>query len=157
MTIDDVVDSVEYNGEELEISGQLTAWKTEKTFAFTSCDAWSPGTLVINGTDNQDEDHCVKGGLILTCTANDVLSPWHYFKTDMKNWENNEDPTDGICKEESLFKLYSKDVKFITDMIDSGAKKIWARSKHVSLKGMPPSGKLFKKLKLKIFNKAIYQ
>ena len=140
LTVDNVVDSVSHNGALLQVIGTLDDWKMEKSFTFTSCDNSNPGSIVINGTDSNPDNHCQWGGLLMVCTADDTTSPWHNFVTDDTNWVNNEDDTPP-CSEQTGFipAASNQGITFIADMVDAGAKKIWVESPTVSLKGTPPT------------------
>ena len=136
-----MVDSVSINGVLLTVDGELDNWEVEKTFTFSACDNSNPGSLVINGTDSNGNQHCKNGGMIMMCTADDTTSPWHNFFTDDTNWVNNVDDSTP-CTEQTGFipAASNKGITFITDMVDAGAKKIWVESQSVSLKGTPPTG-----------------
>ena len=105
----------------------------EKTITFLSCDHNDPGQLIIQGSDNQDEDHCKNGGLVLHCTASDENSPWHNFKSDAEHWrvDNGDIPCErNITPWSMRFPLYQK-------MNKLGAKKISAPEKKFTLIGSP--------------------
>ena len=139
MTADNVVDSVSFNGILLAVNGTLNDWKIEKTFTFNSCDQSNPGSLVINATDLSGSNHCSAGGLIMLCIANDTSSPWHNFFTDDTNWINNEDNSTPCSLQNGFLPAAVKRMPIVADMVNVGAKKIWAESKTVSLKGTPPT------------------
>ena len=138
MTIDDIVDSVSYNGDVLDVQGVLDNWRMEKTFNFITCDNNNPGDLVINGTDSNPNNWCSNGGMILMCTANDTTSPWHEFASNDKDWVNNVDNST-LCTNEDGFipAARRQNIGFIVDMVNNGASKIWADSRTVSLRGTP--------------------
>ena len=53
-TVDNVVNSVKYNDNTLQISGgAVNDWQKEKVISFESCSDSSPGILEIKGKHNQ--------------------------------------------------------------------------------------------------------
>ena len=131
--VDDITTKAQYNDVNLEIKGYLSIWNMEKTITFLSCDHNDPGQLIIQGSDNQDEDHCKNGGLVLHCTASDENSPWHNFKSDAEHWrvDNGDIPCErNITPWSMRFPLYQK-------MNKLGAKKISAPEKKFTLIGSP--------------------
>ena len=51
LTIDNVIDSVTYNGIPLEVTGNTRMHTSENSFTFVSCYKSNPGVLTISGTD----------------------------------------------------------------------------------------------------------
>ena len=146
MTIDNIVDSVSYNGYLLHVEGDVKVWRNEKTFEFSSCNNNNPGELVINGTDlnkNEVNDACLGGGMMLRCTAEDTKSPWHNFVSNVANWVDNEDNST-VCSNEDNMVTYGlkTNTKIIVDLHEKGAKKIWTKYYESSLKGTPKKGTL---------------
>ena len=91
MTVDDVIQEVKYNQGKLSVSGgRLNSWKYEKLIHFQSCNKHDPGTLTIQGLDNNKDDNCRKGGLLLHCVASDRRSLWHNFKSDVIHWRDEK-------------------------------------------------------------------
>ena len=146
MTLDNDVHSVSYNGKELQVEGVLDDWEEGKTFSFSSCDDNNPGELVINGTDWNENDHCLKGGMMLMCTAENSTSPWHNFGSNLENWVDNEDNST-LCSNEGSGSMVSSGLRdqvgIILDLHGKGAKKIWSHKNVTSLKGTPKIGKQF--------------
>merc|ERR1712107_885251 len=138
MTIDNIVDSVSYNGDVLEVQGVLDNWEMEKTFQFITYDNNNPGDLVINGTDWNANNWCSNGGMMLMCHASDTTSPWHGFASNDKEWVNNVDNST-LCTNEDGFipAALQKNIAFIDGLFKNGANKVWADSPTVSLRGTP--------------------
>ena len=54
-TIDNIVESVKYNGDALTITGDdLNNWKKLKTIEFESCFDNNPGKLQVKGSDGEE-------------------------------------------------------------------------------------------------------
>ena len=140
MTIDNTVDSVSYNGYLLQVEGDVEDWEIEKTFKFSSCYNNNPGELIINGTDHDKSNHCLNGGMMLLCTAQDQSSPWHNFASDLDNWVDNVNNST-LCSDEGSGSMVNigleNKVKIIEDLHNKGAKKIWSDNKVASLRGTP--------------------
>merc|ERR1712076_121483 len=64
-------------------------WQQEKKITFKA-DFDEKGELQIEGEDTNDDDNCTWGGLLLHCTASDVNSPWHNFKSDKGHWRTGD-------------------------------------------------------------------
>ena len=130
MTIDNIVTSVSYNGDELDVTGTLTNWRSENTFEFESCDRSNPGTLTILGSDAENTgDYCAISGLILQCASEDTFSPWHNFVTDMTNWKTS-DGSD-VCSNPTAAFINAaivSNIGFIVDILATGAVAIWESS-----------------------------
>ena len=144
MTIDDTVDSVSYNGYELQVEGDVKDWQVEKTFEFSSCYNHNLGALLINGTDwnkNKPNGTCFGSGMMLRCTAEDTKSPWHNFTSNVDNWVDNEDNST-LCSNEDNMVTYGlkTNTKIIVDLHEKGAKKIWTTKYESSLRGTPKKG-----------------
>ena len=140
MTIDNTVDSVSYNGYVLQVEGNMNDWKKEKTFKFSSCYNNNPGELIINGTDSDKSEHCLRGGMMLLCAAADQTSPWHNFGSDLDNWVDNANNST-ICSDEGsgsfVYNGLENNVQIIEDLHNKGAKKIWVDNNVASLRGTP--------------------
>merc|ERR1711974_402221 len=93
------------------------------------------GELKIRGTDWNGSNNCVGGGLLLKCEAADSRSPWHNFKSDTVNWRAHDGSP--LCTKYAGFVEYSGSIPFITQLLHSGAKKIWTSHKTVTLIGSP--------------------
>ena len=130
MTIDNIVTSVSYNGDELDVTGTLTNWRSENTFEFESCDRSNPGTLTILGSDTDNTgDYCTKSGLILQCASEDTFSPWHNFVTDMTNWKTSNGSD--VCSNPTAAFINAAivlNIGFIVDILATGAVAIWESS-----------------------------
>ena len=131
--MDDVTEEVLYNDVKLTMRGQLDQWDSKKITTFQSCDNNNPGQLILRGSDNQDDDHCKRGGLVLHCTASDETSPWHNFKSDTEHWR--VDNGDVPC--ERNIGPWSMRLPLFQKLNELGAKKIWAPKKEVTLIGSP--------------------
>ena len=136
--IDDVVSGAKYNGESLALEGNLNALFQPKTVVFFCEDNDNPGNLTITGTDNNVGNNCNSGGMLLHCVAEDESSPWHNFVSDDVYWvdENNERP----CQRTSGGYLGSSQ-SIVTDLLNQGAKSIWATRNTVSLTATPGNGR----------------
>ena len=135
LTIDNVIDSVTYNGIRLEVTGNTRTHTSENSFTFESCYKSNPGVLTISGTDSNNEKFCYWGGLILHCIADDDISnPWHNFVSDQDRWKVSDGSIP--CADETSW-LMNRTEPFIVDMYNAGAKSIWANAKQVTLIGKP--------------------
>ena len=134
LTVDDVVEEIKYNGVTLAVQGQLNDVRKEKTISFESCDNKKPGKLSIKGRDNNRNNNCYHGGLLLHCEASDKTSPWHNFKSGVDHWldENGAVP----CQNSWI--SHADRNPFIAVLRKLGAKGIWAPRQNVVLTGSPP-------------------
>ena len=134
LTVDDVVEEVKYNGVTLAVQGQLNYMYKEKTISFESCDKKNPGKLSIKGRDNNRNNNCYLGGLLLHCKASDTTSPWNNFKSGVDHWldENGAVP----CQNSWI--SHADRNPFIAVLRKLGAKGIWAPRQNVVLTGSPP-------------------
>ena len=144
--MDNVINSVKYNGVHLSVTGTLNNWMHENVFSFESCDDALPGMLEINGTDWNSSDHCRWAGLLLHCTAGRNTSPWHNFVSDNEHWTvaTGATPCQGEEKFAGYFQPYCSNTcnawhnsHFISSLNTAGAKKIWGSTKTVVLTGSP--------------------
>ena len=159
-TVDDKVFFVTYNNHKLAITGNANSFKEKKEISFESCSEESPGILSIEGWDDSSKDHCIYGGLLLHCTVDkghQYSNPWHNFVSDATNWSdgvrNSTFHGRTICQTDSInsFHYQYRNIPFIKDLIQKGAKKIWLAgtgfwSKHATLNGSPPVKKGLVKL-----------
>ena len=143
MTIDNIVTSVSYNGNPVEVTGTLTAWRQEKTFQFESCDRTTPGSLTILGSDEKDDqDYCSVAGMVIHCTSEDAFSPWHNFVSDVNNWKTSDgsspcsNPTAAFV---NAANNQNNPVQFIIDIVAAGGVSIWENSeaKDATMIGTP--------------------
>ena len=118
----------------LAVKGQLNVLHKEKTISFESGDKKNPGKVRIKGRDNNRNNNCYLGGLLLHCKASDTTSPWNNFKSGVDHWldENGDVP----CQNDKAFPNYN--FPFIVTLNNLGAKKIWAPRQNVILTGSPP-------------------
>ena len=138
MTIDNTVTSISYGGNEVTVTGTLTAWKQEKTFTFSTCDRSNPGSLTVVGVDLDSGNSCQTGGMVMHCTCDDdTFNPWHNFVSNTVDWKQADGSA--VCTSESNFiqAAIRQNVGFITDMLAVGAKSIWADSSEATLVGTP--------------------
>ena len=116
LTIDNVVSAVFYDGVKLSVSGDVTNWKSVKTFSFYPADG---ANLQIVGADVKSCDGCVCSGLILECsdglTSN--LKEWMAFGSDNPNVIPKLQDYSTPCKSTAGFSLKDQ---------SSNAQKIWA-------------------------------
>ena len=129
LVVDDELFSVSLNDQQLEVKGNHKGWTNEKTFSFNSCKSES---LIINGTDWNNGNHCTKGGLALHCTASDIRNPWHNFVSDKSHWKTSHGQT--ICVRSTM---HWGNMPLTNNVNELGGKKIWADTKTVSLIGTP--------------------
>merc|ERR1711971_853722 len=138
-TVDDVVDSVKYNGVSLGISGGPpggATWEEEKVISFQSCCDNCPGVLEIKGTDVNIDNHCYNAGLLLRCTASRSSSPWHNFISDIFHWKVENDAIP--CQDNGNFPINAgAGIPFIAAMNSFRAKKIWNNETNAILRGSP--------------------
>ena len=138
LTINNKIENIHYNNDQLGVFGDVNDWKKPKIIKFHSCNKNDPGKLTIQGKDiESNNQNCNTGGLILHCTASDISSYWHGFKSDDSHWrdENNQSP----CQQNSG-PFFNQGIKFIKDMQNLQAQKIWAPRQQVTLIGDPASG-----------------
>ena len=90
---------------------------------------------LILGTDYNDKDNCIWGGLLLGCTASRSSSPWHNFVSDKAHWkvENGATP----CQNNKGFIPVGSNIPFISALNSLGAKKIWNNNKIAIMRGSP--------------------
>ena len=83
LTIDNVLDSVKYNGESLSIQGDKDNWKADKTVTFTTTK--DGGTLVVTGHDlgKANNRHCKSAGFQIQCSSDDSF--WGSFTSGSSN------------------------------------------------------------------------
>ena len=136
LTIDNVVDSVTYNGETIFVTNQLEGWHIPKTIEFSSCDNSNPGSLVVAGSDEENTNrHCNTAGFLMACTADDTNSPWHQFVSDETNWTDSDG--DPICVNSGGVLAVAGQDSFVRDLEALGAKQIWVAKQTVTLTGTP--------------------
>ena len=92
LTVDNELFSVSLNNQQLKVNGNHSNLKIEKTFSFNSCKS---GSLIVNATDWNGDNHCTKAGLVLHCTASDIKNPWHNFVSDEGHWKATHGQT--VC------------------------------------------------------------
>ena len=139
LTIDNVIESVLYNGEVLEVSGPLSTWEVANSFGFKSCDRQNPGSLIINGSDYESGNNCYSGGFIMHCTASDPLSPWNNFVSDRTHWRVNGDLP--FCSKGAgwLAQGGRESYPSVEYFYGKGAEEIWINAKEASFIGSPGS------------------
>merc|ERR1712029_263960 len=130
---------VSYNGRTLWVTGDLNDWNRENSIQFTP-EMAETGELRIEAVDDDNENHCHWGGLLLHCQATDTTSPWHDFKSDTEHWTTLDGSA--LCSnivgpQSYVSDCYGACFKFVTALLDSGAKKIWSHNKAVTLIGKP--------------------
>ena len=137
MTIDNVVDGISYEGTALDVQGDLNNWNKEKTFTFSTCDRNNPGTLMVDGTDTDNSPtNCLTGGMIMHCTCEDTLNPWHNFVSDTVNWKLDDEST--LCTSEANFVRAGQNLPFIQSILAADGKSIWSQTEgEVALLGTP--------------------
>merc|ERR1712226_849833 len=123
----------------LDVSGADPAdWTKEKTITFKARND-EKAELKIEGEDGNDDNHCTWGGLLMHCTASDVQSPWHNFKSDMGHWRAEDNSK--LCSVNNDGMVHDSIVKpFMRRMLELGSMKIWTNKPKVSLIGSPFSG-----------------
>ena len=138
-TVDNELNNVSFNGEALSVTGDLDDWKKEKVVTF-SPGSDDHGELRIEAEDWNNQEHCIRGGLLLQCQSTDPNSLWHNFKSDTDHWR----ALDGseLCTNNEGFAA-AEDVPFVRSMLASGSKKIWTNNKEVTLIGNPTSGESY--------------
>jgi len=138
-TVDNKVESVKYNGLQLTITGgNVDNWKQEKVISFESCCDSCPGVLEVKGSNWENSNHCYWAGLLLRCTASRASSPWHNFISDQSHWRViGQTTVENPCQDDLLFPQSGSYIPFISSLNNFGAKKIWSKTKTVTLWGSP--------------------
>ena len=134
LTIDNIVNSVSYNGSRLYVTGNTNLHTSENSITFESCSKLYPGALTIDGTDLNSDRFCYWGGLLLHCIADDASNPWHNFVSDQDHWKVSDGSIP--CADPASW-LMNRNEPFIVGMYNAGAKSIWANAARVSLIGKP--------------------
>ena len=108
-----------------------------KSFQFVPLDD-EVGEIRIEGQDQDGSnfDHCISAGLLLHCQASDTKSPWHNFKSDLKNWKA-EDGSPLCSNDGGMLNPQYNNITFIRSMVQAGSKKIWTSEREVALAGRP--------------------
>ena len=134
MTIDNTMDSVEYNGKKLHINGATNDWGKTKTVTFATV---YKGRLVVAGHDHESTNsgHCSSAGFVIKCSSPGPSgsSFWDGFNSGSKNiLAQGSETSHGIDGHSTEFR-WKKQKKpctttsgFHMNQIDSSLKKIWA-------------------------------
>ena len=131
MTIDNFMDSVEYNGKKLHINGATNDWGKTKTVTFATV---YTGRLVVAGHDHEgaNSGHCVSAGFVIKCSSPgpNGSSFWDGFNSGSKNILAQGSETSHVDGNEFTWKKQKKPCTttsgFHMNQIDSSLKKIWA-------------------------------
>ena len=114
--MDNIVSAVFYDGIKLSVSGDVTNWKSVKTFSFYPVDG---ANLQVVGADVSSCDGCKCSGLLLECsdglTSN--LKEWMAFGSDNPNVIPKLHDYSAPCKSTAGFSLKDQ---------SSTSQKIWA-------------------------------
>jgi len=82
LTIDNVLDSVKYNGQDVAISGPKSNWNANKVVTF---DTVANGILEVAGHDSEggNTGHCATAGFAIQCESEDSF--WGAFNSGSNN------------------------------------------------------------------------
>ena len=108
-------------------------WQQEKKITFKA-DIDEKGELQIEGEDTNDDDNCTWGGLLLHCSASDVNSPWHNFKSDKGHWRTGDYKQPCSVHGKGMIPVA---MPFMKTMLAKGSMKIWSNKQKVTLVGSP--------------------
>jgi len=142
-TIDNSAFEAWYNGQKLNISGDVHDWKKMKTFSFVPDQESDTQELMVKGGNWDDSGHCKLAGLLLHCQAKnnqtgemETSSPWHNFKSDTVHWRNEASANSKLCSN-NLTEGH-KTNPTIKTLLGAGAMKIWdGNFKNLTLIGNP--------------------
>ena len=139
-TADNILRTVRYKEESLDIDGDKNNWRDLKTFSFRSKDPANPGEIKIEAEDDNSGNHCANAGLMLFCEVKDESNqnvagnPWHGFTSNSHQWR--EEGESAICN--NTKGIYHQNQHHIKTLKEAGAMNIWAKDKKsVTLIGSP--------------------
>ena len=140
---DDALEEVNYidsNGEvtELEIQNGETGWNVTKLVTFSQSELGQRGKLMIQAkdVDTNAENHCTSAGVLVFCEANNELSLWHNFSSNIEYWKSEDNKE--LCTNNDANIINGHTYSLIYDLLDKGAEHLWVDGNQVvSLIGDP--------------------
>ena len=134
------VNYIDSNGEvtKLEIQNGETGWNVTKLVTFSQSELGQRGKLMIHAkdVDTNAENHCTSAGVLVFCEANNELSLWHNFGSNIEYWKSEDNKE--LCTNNDANIINGHTYSLIYDLLDKGAEHLWVDGNQVvSLIGDP--------------------